>query len=88
MTLTILVVLAALSFSSLATDVIHLERKDVCTVYTLVESVTIINTCFTANTMLSIDHCTDITITDAPTCLTTTLTVTATFTKPVAAHSV
>ncbi|KAG4442988.1 hypothetical protein IFR05_001519 [Cadophora sp. M221] len=37
--------------------------------------------------MMMHSHCTEITITDAPTCLTTTLTITTTVTEPEATHS-
>ncbi|TAQ90891.1 hypothetical protein B7494_g778 [Chlorociboria aeruginascens] len=55
----------------------------VCVVYTVVEQPVIVSTCVPKNTVIIIDECTTtITITDAPTCVLTTLTISSTLTPP------
>jgi len=67
-------------------------NEDICYVWTIVENPIVIQTCFASNTVLTIESVTDLHITNAPTCVTTTLTASSTLnpvspSNPVAATS-
>lgn len=53
-------------------------NEDICTIWTVVEAPIVIRTCFSSNTVVIIESCTGLHITNAPICISTTITASST----------
>ena len=74
------VIVFAMTLTTLAQNV--LASPSLCVVYTVVESAFAIDACFTVNTVISIESITPVSVTNAPTCITTIVTASTTLTAP------
>ncbi|KAE9378249.1 carbohydrate-binding module family 50 protein [Stipitochalara longipes BDJ] len=69
-------IVSAMALTTLAQSAMALPS--VCVVYTVVEFAFPINACFTVNTVISIESVTPVSVTNAPTCITTVVTASTT----------